>query len=233
MNREAEGKDERRWKDRCLPSLFICCKDASLCMCVCVPIQQSPSLEQHTEWEITTDWGSAFHTPWHRTYRFINLYNWLQRRFPLLKLKIQKSLMHTNLRSAVWIWNTASLKTHEICLKAVKQSMWHKAGCRRQPSMFSFQAVVGTSLQCFSSDLIIFNTKSLCNHAGNAGCSLTVNDSLLRPLVMNVNPCVSMATPVFCMCSSTYLKWQKSGTKCITNDLIARQVSLSVDYFYK
>lgn len=49
--------------------------------------------------------------------------------------------------------------------------------------------------------------------SGNVGrlhAILTVRDSLLRPLVMNVNPCVSMATPVFCMCSSTYLKWNNS-----------------------
>lgn len=42
---------------------------------------------------------------------------------------------------------------------------------------------------------------------------LTVSDSLLRPLVMNVNPCVSMATPVFCMCSSTYLKCTATGVR--------------------
>ncbi len=36
---------------------------------------------------------------------------------------------------------------------------------------------------------------------------LTVSDSLLRPLVTNVNPWVSIATPVLWTCSSTYLKW--------------------------
>lgn len=35
---------------------------------------------------------------------------------------------------------------------------------------------------------------------------LTVSDSRFLPLVINVKPWVSMATPVFCMCSSTYLK---------------------------
>lgn len=44
-------------------------------------------------------------------------------------------------------------------------------------------------------------------------CVLTVSDSLLRPLVMNVKPCVSMATPVFCMCSSAYLKWKQQAAK--------------------
>ncbi|TNN49353.1 hypothetical protein EYF80_040463 [Liparis tanakae] len=34
-------------------------------------------------------------------------------------------------------------------------------------------------------------------------------DSLLRPLVMKVKPCVSMATPAFWMCSSAYLRRRK------------------------
>ena len=34
---------------------------------------------------------------------------------------------------------------------------------------------------------------------------LTFKDSRFRPLVTNVNPCVSMATPVLCTCSSMYL----------------------------
>lgn len=36
--------------------------------------------------------------------------------------------------------------------------------------------------------------------------TLTVRDSLFRPLVTKEKPCVSMATPVRCMCSSTYLR---------------------------
>lgn len=35
---------------------------------------------------------------------------------------------------------------------------------------------------------------------------LTVRDSRFLPLVMKVKPCVSMATPVRWMCSSTYLQ---------------------------
>lgn len=55
--------------------------------------------------------------------------------------------------------------------------------------------------------MVLFS--SIQQYARIVGCLhavLTVSDSLLRPLVMNVNPCVSMATPVFCMCSSAYLK---------------------------
>lgn len=66
-NRAAEGKDEGAQRGRCLPSLFICCKDAS------VSLHHSLSLEQHTEWEITTDWGSALRTGWHQMHPFINL----------------------------------------------------------------------------------------------------------------------------------------------------------------
>lgn len=50
-------------------------------------------------------------------------------------------------------------------------------------------------------------------HGGGRPVSLTVSDSLLRPLVMKVKPCVSMATPVFCMCSSTYLKRKATGIR--------------------
>ena len=39
---------------------------------------------------------------------------------------------------------------------------------------------------------------------------VTVSDSLLRPLVMKEKPCVSIATPVRWMCSSTYLQ-KKQG----------------------
>lgn len=44
---------------------------------------------------------------------------------------------------------------------------------------------------------------------------LTVSDSLLRPLVMNVKPCVSMATPVFWMCSSAYLRKKQEAQEQI------------------
>jgi len=39
----------------------------------------------------------------------------------------------------------------------------------------------------------------------NKNCENTINDSRFRPLVTNVKPCVSMATPVRWTCSSTYL----------------------------
>jgi len=51
---------------------------------------------------------------------------------------------------------------------------------------------------------------------------LTVKDSRLRPLVTNVNPWVSIATPVFWTCSSTYLQNQSRS-----------ETSISIlDYFY-
>lgn len=58
---------------------------------------------------------------------------------------------------------------------------------------------------------------------------LTVSDSLLRPLVMNVNPCVSMATPVFCMCSSTYLKRKATGIRrvCELRMMISKAAMIS------
>lgn len=42
---------------------------------------------------------------------------------------------------------------------------------------------------------------------------LTVRDSLLRPLVTKLKPCVSMATPVRWICSSTYLMEDKRKEK--------------------
>lgn len=66
-NSAAEGKDEGGQRGRCLPSLFICCKDAA------VSLHHSLLLEQHTEWEISTEWGSALRTGWHQMHPFINL----------------------------------------------------------------------------------------------------------------------------------------------------------------
>lgn len=76
---------------------------------------------------------------------------------------------------------------------------------------------------CFNKQVCLFKTRlwflaerdGNCNHAfispehlaaRRTEFILTVRDSRFLPLVINVKPCVSMATPVFCMCSSTYLK---------------------------
>lgn len=40
-----------------------------------------------------------------------------------------------------------------------------------------------------------------------------MRDSLLRPLVTKLKPCVSMATPVRWICSSTYLMEDKEKRK--------------------
>lgn len=41
--------------------------------------------------------------------------------------------------------------------------------------------------------------------------TLTVRDSLLRPFVTKLKPCVSIATPVRWICSSTYLRKDQVG----------------------
>lgn len=48
---------------------------------------------------------------------------------------------------------------------------------------------------------------------------LTVRDSLLRPLVTKLKPCVSMATPVRWICSSTYLIERLEGMNYVVPNI--------------
>lgn len=78
-----------------------------------------------------------------------------------------------------------------------------------------FQAVVASTpnLRKLSEQnpSVIAGVHVASQHEENLQSVLTVSDSLLRPLVMKVKPCVSMATPVFWMCSSAYLQ-RRQGT---------------------
>lgn len=103
MNREAEGRDIRDDREAGVSQACSHAAKMFLCVCVCMHTQQSPSVEQHIEWEITTGWGSALHKCQHQTPCFISLYDWLQLQFMLLKSKNRNISLSTKLKGDSWI----------------------------------------------------------------------------------------------------------------------------------